>query len=384
MKEKLKKIRKSRIFSLVQILFFIAVCIAIGAGIAYVEHGSDPTEQAVQYFRAFVQKDYEKMYESIDKVEGYYLNKDMYIKTVKEMRESMVIDSYNIKEPKEEDGKQLVVIECTNTDTGEIKNFNVYLNEKRKGIQIVPDYYINVDSLVVKNFSVVMKKENHLELNGVKITEEMADITTSDNGNVTYAFEGIISGNYRVCAVNAYGALVKSIDLAEKDTKVELTGNDYTANDTYTKLLSDNWNKMIDLFYTAVRKREPSYKKLKSHIGKDKKVIEKVQGLVTESEEIVYWPETKNIDDYTVKDMQVKDLKSSIKYVADKNQFTVKYTYNYDYTSGTDTALYTSYVYSISGNCKSVMTLTYKIKDGNIVLNDMKLTNENKKNSENE
>lgn len=384
MKEKLKKIKKSRMFSLVQILFFIAVCIAIGAGIAYVGHEADPTEQAVKYFRAFVQKDYEKMYEYIDKEDGYYLNKDMYVSTVKKMRESMVIDSYNIKEPKEQDGKQLVAIECTNTSTGEVKDFNIYLNEKRRGMQIVPDYYINVDAILTKNFRVIMNKENHLELNGVKITEEMSDISTDKDGNVTYIFDGIISGSYRVCAVNDYGALVKSIDLSKKDTKVELTGKDYIANDEYTKLLRDNGNKLMDLFYTAVRRRKPSYRKLKSHIGKDKKLIEKVRRLVEESEEIVYWSETKNIDNYTVKEFKVNNLKSSIKYIADKKQFTVKYTYNYDYTSGTDTALYTSYVYFISGNCKSEMTLTYKIKDNNIVLSDMKLTNDNTKDSETE
>lgn len=379
MKEKLKKLRKSRIFSLVQILFFIAVCIAVGAGIAYVEHESDPTEQAVKYFRAFVQKDYEKMYEYIDREEGYYLSKDMYMSAVKSMREAMVIDSYNIKEPQKEDGKQLVVIECTNADTEKKQNFNVYLNEKRKGMQIVPDYYINIDELITKNFSVVMKKENQLELNGEKITKDMAYISTDKEGNATYVFDGIISGNYRVCAVNDYVALVKNVDLTEKDTKVKLLGDNYTANDSYTKLLNDNGSKMMDLFYTAVRKREPSYKKLKSHIGKNNKVIKKVQEFVAESQGIVYWQETRNIDNYTVKNFKVKDLKKSIKYVANKKQFIVKYTYNYDYESKTDTALYTSYVYSISGNCKSTMTLTYKIKDNSILLSDMELVNENNK-----
>lgn len=379
MKDKLKKIRKSRIFSLVKILIFIAVCIVAGAFIAYVQHESDPTEQAVVYFRAFVQKNYDKMYECIDKEDGYYLNKDMYVDKVKEIRESTVIDSYTIKEPKEENGKQLVTIECTNADTGESKDLNIYLNERRKGIQLVPDYYINVDSFVVNNFSVVMKAENHLELNGETITEDMADISTDKNGNVTYSIEGIISGNYKVCAVNNYGVLVKDITLSEKDTRVELTGEDYTANDKYAKLLSDSGSKFMDLFYNAVRKRTPDAKKLKAQLGNNEKLISKVEGLVNESMEVVYWPETKNIDNYTVKDMKTNDLKSSIKYLQDKKQYIIKYSYNYDYTSATDTALYTSYVYSLSGNCKSEMTLTYKLKDDNIVLSDVKITNKNNK-----
>ena len=381
MKEKLKKIRKSRIFSLMKILIFIAICIGAGSVIAYIEHESDPTEQAVVYFRAFVQKDYEKMYDCVDQESGYYLNKEMYVNTAKKMRESMMIDSYNIKEPTEENGKQLVAIECTNEETGETQNFNIYLNEKRKGLQIVPDYDINIDSFVVENFSVVMKQGNHLELNGETIAEDMADISTDENGNVTYAFKGIIAGSYKVCAANDYGALIKNMEILEKETKIELTGTDYTANDKYAKLLSDNGNQLMDLFYSAVRKRNPSGKKLTAQLDNDKKLIQKVKGLVEQSEEIVYWPEVKNIDKYTVKDMKMNNLKSSVKYEADKKQYVVYYTYNYDYTSATDTALYSSYVYSLSGNCKSEMTLTYNIKDDNIVLSDMTLKNKNTKDS---
>lgn len=379
MKEKLKKIRKSRIFSLVQILIFIAVCIVAGAFIAYVQHESDPTEQAVVYFRAFVQKNYDKMYERVDKEDGYYLSKDMYVDKIKELRESITIDSYVIKDPKEEDGKHLVTIVCTNADTGESKDLNIYLNEKREGIQLAPDYYVNIDSFMVNNFSVVMKAENHLELNGDTITEDMAVINTDEKGNVTYSFKGIISGEYKVCAVNNYGALVKNINLSEKDTKVELTGTDYTANEKYEKLLSDGGSKFMELFYNAVRKRTPDGKKLKAQLGNNEKLISKVEELVKESMEIVYWPETKNIDNYTVKDMKIKNLKSSIKYIQDKKQYVIKYTYNYDYTSATDTALYTSYVYSLSGNCKSEMVLTYKLKDDKIVLSDVKVTNKNEK-----
>ena len=55
MEQILKKIYKSRIFGLISILFFIAVCMGIGAFAAYVKHVSNPTEQAVTYFRAFMQ-----------------------------------------------------------------------------------------------------------------------------------------------------------------------------------------------------------------------------------------------------------------------------------------------------------------------------------------
>ena len=57
MEQILKKIYKSRIFGLISILFFIAVCMGIGAFAAYVKHVSNPTEQAVTYFRAFMQQD---------------------------------------------------------------------------------------------------------------------------------------------------------------------------------------------------------------------------------------------------------------------------------------------------------------------------------------
>ena len=56
MKEVFRKIKKSRVFSLICILVFIGVCMGTGSLIAYIQHESNPTDVAVSYFRAFVQQ----------------------------------------------------------------------------------------------------------------------------------------------------------------------------------------------------------------------------------------------------------------------------------------------------------------------------------------
>ena len=97
MKEILKKFKKSRIFSLICILLFIGICFGIGASIAYVQHEANPTDEAVKYFRAFAQQDYEKMYECLYQEKGYYIEKDMYVKEMKNLRERYTLESYDIK-----------------------------------------------------------------------------------------------------------------------------------------------------------------------------------------------------------------------------------------------------------------------------------------------
>lgn len=379
MKEKRKKIRKSRIFQLAEILIFIAICIVTGSSIAYVQHESDPAEQASEYFRAFMQKDYDKMFSYTDREEGYYVNKEMYAAAMKKVRENMVIDTYEIKKTTKIDGKKAVPVWCTDTSTNTTQTMNIYFNSKRKGFQIIPDYYVNIDKMMVKNFSVVMSKNNHLELNGETITKDMAYITTDKEGNTVYNFKAVVNGDYKVAAANNYAALVKNINLIKKDTKTDLTGKDYTANDKYAKLLNDSGSNIMQQFYKAVRERKPAAKKLADCFANNKKLTDKVKQFAEESEDIVYPPDEKNIDKYKVKSFKINNLTSNIKYIQDKKQYILTYKYDYDYTSSTDTALYTSYVYTLSGKCKSEMTLKYELKGDKIVPIDITIENKDKK-----
>lgn len=379
MKEKLKRIKKSRIFNLFEILLFIAVCIGAGALAAFINHESDPTELAVVYFRAFVQQDYDTMYECLEIEEGSYVNKDMYKAAMKEIRDNMVIDTYDIGDAEKVDGAKQVTIKCVDSETEESQDFVIRFIGKRSGFQIIPDYYVDIDNILIKNFSVVMNGGNYLELNGEQITEKNAQITSDADGNLVYTIKGTLGGDYKVSATNQYGAIVQNITLTEENTEVNLTGNNYTANDAYTRLITENSENVIKRFYSAVRKRNPSAKKLLACFDNNKKLKETVKNYVEESQEIVYWPETKNIDSYNVIEMNMSKLKSKITYNPDKKNYKVVYNYSYDYVSSTDTALYTSYVYKISGTCKTTMTLTYTLDGEDIVLTNIKIKNTNKK-----
>lgn len=378
MKAKLKRLVSSRIFRLFGILIFIAVCMVTGSLIAYVEHESDPTEQAVIYFRAFIQRDYNKMYSCLKLNNAYYVDKEMYKQTMKNIRENMVIDSYKINEPKNENGMYIVTIECEDSQTETSQDFIVYLTSKKDKYQIVPEYYINIDKMMVNNFSVIVSKDDSLELNGKKITEDIADVTVSDSSS-TYTFKYILNGEYKVSATNKFGAKNESVKLVKADTKVDLTKKEYTANDKYTKLITTSGEKFIDQFYKAVRARKPSRKKLMTCCSDNKKVENKVKKLVEQSQEIVYWPEKEDINDYDVITMDMSDLKHSIEYNSDRKEYTVDYNYSYKYVSETGTALYSSYVESLSGKCTVALTLTYSIEEENIVLTDIKMSNKNKK-----
>ena len=72
---KKKSIIRERVVSLFFILIFIAVCMGIGAGMAYINHESDPTDVAAGYFRAFVSSDFNKMYDYLTKEKEVYIKK---------------------------------------------------------------------------------------------------------------------------------------------------------------------------------------------------------------------------------------------------------------------------------------------------------------------
>ena len=190
MKEKLKKIIRSRFFTLFIILVFITACIGVGALIAFIQHESDPTDEAVRYFRAFVQRDYDRMYDLLYIDDGYYVDKDMYKSVMKKIRDNIKIDSYDVGKPEKKDGIRTVKITCMNDQTGESKEFVVYITGKRDGFQLMPDYHINIDYMLVENFSVVVPKGDHLELNGKKIDEKRYKVDADDKGNRTFSLKG--------------------------------------------------------------------------------------------------------------------------------------------------------------------------------------------------
>lgn len=379
MNKKFKKILHSRIFTLIVILLFIAVCMGIGAVTAYIRHESDPTEQAVKYFRAFMQQDYKQMYSLIDVKEGYYIDRDRYEEIMKKSRMNTSIDSYEIKEPVKENGQYLVVITCTDNQTETSHDMKIYLNKKRKGLQIVPDYYVDIDSMIVDNFTIIVPKGDSLELNDKAIDNKLAKVITDKNGNQVFRFKGIINGEYKISAINQYYAVNHTENIVRKDMNIDLTKEDYTLNEKYNQMLEDNGSQVMNQFYKAVRNRNPKKPKLLEYFNKDKKLIKKIKAYVEESEDIVYWQDTKNIENYHVTEMNINDLKSKIKVDTDKNQVTLSYKYNYDYVSSTDTELYSSYVYTLSGNCKSQMKLVYQIEGENLILTDIRITNNNNK-----
>lgn len=96
---KKKSIIRERVVSLFFILIFIAVCMGIGAGMAYINHESDPTDVAAGYFRAFVSSDFNKMYDYLTKEKEVYINKETYTEAMKQMRLQYTIDSYEILDP---------------------------------------------------------------------------------------------------------------------------------------------------------------------------------------------------------------------------------------------------------------------------------------------
>lgn len=378
MKKILKKIKKSRIFSLICILLFIGVCFGIGASIAYIQHEANPTDEAVTYFRAFVQHNYDKMYQCLYQEKGYYIDKDMYMDEMKKVRESYTIDSYDIKDPETKDGREAVTVRCKNETTNETRDFVVYIKSVRKGVQIVPDYYVDIQDMMAEAVDIIIPKSDQLELNGKPVDGKTIDIV-EDNTNHIYRLKGMLKGTYKACATNDVYARNKTLNIDGRDVKIDLTKEKITANEKYTELINSHGQKIINQFYKATRNRDEKNKTLLGMFS-TKKIKNKVSKLVAESEDIIFWQEKRNVDKFKVLDMKINNLTTSISYDITKKRYTLTCKYQYKYVSSTDTSLANSYVDKISGTCSSTLTLIYKAEQDKLTVEDIKLTNKNKKN----
>lgn len=350
----------------------------IGAGMAYINHESDPTDVAAGYFRAFVSSDFNKMYDYLTKEKEVYINKETYTEAMKQMRLQYTIDSYEILDPEKKNGQKLVRVKCIDDSKKEDRYFEIYVDEIRKGMNIIPEYSVNCDSMIVKNFTVVINSGNQLKINGKTITKDNASVEEKD-GKLTYKFKGILLGDYKVVATNKYYAVNSQVDLKKPDTTLDMTKKSYTASEEYSGKIKQSGDKVIKLFYKAARDKNPSYPNLIKCFSNNKKLKSKVKDLVTKTQDIIYPPDTKNIEDYKVSDFNINNLKNTITYNDKTKVYTLKYTYSYNYMASTMTTLYNSYVYTLSGKCKSEMTLSYTLKGDDISLADIKLLNKNTK-----
>ena len=218
---KKKSIIRERVVSLFFILIFIAVCMGIGTGMAYINHESDPTDVAAGYFRAFVRGDFDKMYDYLTKEKEVYINKETYTEAMKQMRLQYTIDSYEILVPEKKNGQKLVRVKCIDDSKKEDRYFEIYVDEIRKGMNIIPEYSVNCDSMIVKKFTVVINSGNQLKINGKTITRDNASVEEKD-GKLTYKFKGILLGDYKVVATNKYYAVNSQVDLKKPDTTLDM------------------------------------------------------------------------------------------------------------------------------------------------------------------
>jgi hypothetical protein len=377
MKNIIKKIKKSRLFSLLCILVFIGVCLGTGSLIAYIQHEADPTDVAAQYFRAFVQGNYDKMYECLNKEEGYYMDKSVYEGKMTKLRNKYSIDSYEIKEPQKKDGLYYIDVVCTGTDKKD-KIFTVAVKPVRHGISIVPDYYVDISDIISKKVTITIPEGNSLMFNGTTINKDTVEVDKGENDSLVYIISGVIRGKYKISATNDAYAMNKTIKIKDKEINVDLTKIKPTASEKYSKLINKSGDKLIESFYDGVRSKNPTKKKLMK-MFESNKLKKKISKLVKLSEDIVFWPEKGESSKFKIIDMNIKKLKTNISYNIEEKKYTLTYRYVYNYVTSTDTSLTNSYVYSFSGKCKSTMTIVYKVKKGKVVITDIGLKNKNKK-----
>lgn len=352
----------------------------IGISAAYINHESDPTEEAIIYFRAFVGRDYDKMYDCLDIDHDYYLDKKVYTEYIDNLRDDDEIGSYEISDIRDDGGKTFVTITYEQADTTD--ELVITFSKNRRGLQIIPNYKVSIEDIIAEDFSVKVNSGDILELNGCKPDKVSEEKNKDEKDIVIYRVRGLVKGKYKISAVNEFGAIDVTCDIESDNETIDLTGKEYTANKKYKELITDKGKKSLEYFYKSVRARKVDEKKIAKYFGSDKKLVEKVKAYLNSSMDVVYWPEVKKIEQYTVKEMDIGQLNPDIIYNNKDKTYTVIYEYTYKYQSATSTELYNSFVYNISGKCDTKVTLEYVIDNDELQLKNFKMKNTNHKNIE--
>ena len=269
----IKKIINSNIVRLIGALLFLTVCAVIGAGLSYVNYESNPTDEAVAYFKAFLAQDYDTIYGLVNQPKNTYINKTAYTDRVKKIRESIVIDSYEISEPYKENGKKTVDIICNNETTETNQTIKLVFDEVKHGMQIIPDYKVDISKMLVKNVNFVVPTGDALYINGEVVTKDMAKVTTDANTNTdTYHFDKILYGAYDANAINRYSQIDLKPEILQEGTTINFDATAYHANLEFEEKIKANADNMITQFYVNAREKKGNNKELKAYFANDKKL----------------------------------------------------------------------------------------------------------------
>ena len=393
-----KKIRNSNIFRLFVALIVMAGCAALGAGIAIFEDKSDPTEYVGRYFGKFMMQDFDGMYDFVDK-EGSYITKSAFKKLMENKYRENNVGEYEFGDLEKKNGKYLITVTYKDARTDQKKKFDIYLKKERKDItQVVADWKVSLEDSLVNDVTIKVPVGTDLKLNGELIKagtegveiKDLSNIQTAEGETIemapeksndaekTYTFSKLLKGTYDIDATTDYTQIAQSVDIKNNSQKIDVDESKIAVSDKYRKILETNASEMIKEYYDVVRNRKTSGKKLLTYFKNDKKLVDNVKKLTKKDIDIIFWPGTRDIEDYNLIKCEFSALKNTMTYIGN-NQFKVTYNYSYDYESATNTSIESSYVYSLKGTCKTTMTLVYEVTDNKANITQITIKNTNKK-----
>jgi len=405
----IKKILNNNLFRLFCALLAMAGCAALGAGIAVYEDQSDPTVYVAGYFGKFLMQKYDDMYEYVD-VEGRCIPKEGYVALMKKLHDENNIGDYEFSKIEAIGDKYRMRINYTDTETEAPRWMDIYLVRKRdSATQILGEWKVTVDEYLMSDFQVEFPSEMTLYIDGEEIkpnseyfakakdadkvilkdgeiiyiepeTEEITynQLDTEGNNMTSYVFEGMLKGPHVFIAETPYTNIILNAEIVVNNQKARLDKANEVVKDEYVSRLTTDSQGFISEYYEVVRNRKSSSKDLLTYLKQDDALITKLKKLAKKDQKIIYWEDVKDIDKYTLTNCDFSELTPVVQYMGD-NKIKVSYDFTYEYLCSTSTDLYSSYVYTIEGNCATKMDITYEMSEEGESISDISIVNTNTK-----
>lgn len=312
----------------------LVVVAALVAGYMFVSNSLKPDKIALKYFKAYANKDADKLCDVISLNDSEFVSKKL-IKESFKNEEKIKLANYSVeKTEKSTNGLSArVTIKYVEDGSSKEKTQTVKLTKnKNKKYLFFDNWVVDSSELIVEDYNISVPKDAKVSINGVEIKDKYKNDSSSSYYD-SYTIPSILKGEYEI--------------VADLTSGIKLSGKS-TIKNSYSSFASSSLKLEKKTEESLVKDIKEKVKAIYDAVMDDKSfddIKDKFNDDYADDIEYVY----DNIKRYVMTDynklteFDITDIKiNSYSIYEDKIKFTVQMKYNYkiEYKSGDDTKDY--------------------------------------------
>lgn len=312
----------------------LVVVAALVAGYMFIANSLKPDKIALKYFKAYANKDAEKVYDVLSVNDSEFVSKKLLTESFKN-EEKVKLANYSVEKTTKSDNglSASVTIKYVEEGSSKEKTETVRLTKnKNKKYLFFDNWSVDSSALVVEDYNISVPVDSKASINGVEIKDKYKKDSYSSYYD-SYTIPSILKGDYEI--------------VAELKSGIKLSGKAKIQND-YSSFSSNSLKLESKTEEALVKEVKEKVKTIYDSIIEDKSFDDIKDSFDNDySDDFDYmYTNLKNyiMTDYNkLKEFEITNLKISSYNIYDdelKLTFQMKYNYKVEYKSGDETKDY--------------------------------------------